>query len=76
MKVVGICHTVSASMPLQPRCRISSSVLARRVVRDDERPEGIDLQASEAIAGRLAEHGKLGVPRRRQPVGGVVVLVL
>src|SRR5690348_18463376 len=45
-------------------------------VRDDERPEGIDLQLGEPVAGRLAKHGELGVPRRRQPVGGVVVLVL
>src|SRR5439155_554036 len=31
LKTVGISHTFSASMPVQPRCRISFSVLARRV---------------------------------------------
>jgi hypothetical protein len=30
MKIVGISHTVSAARPVQPRCRIISSVPARR----------------------------------------------
>src|SRR6266566_3031511 len=44
-------------------------------VRDDERPEGVDLQAGEPVAGRLAERGELGVERRRQPVSGIVVVL-
>jgi len=31
MKIVGICHTASASIPPQPRRAMSSSVLERRV---------------------------------------------
>ena len=45
MKIVGISHTVSASMPVQPRCRISSSVRARRL--------SVTMNVAKALISRL-----------------------